>query len=211
MKTIAIILLLTLCGTSSAEISKITINKAWKRIAKADNFTRTAITYEKDSAPNAWVKSSGGNFTVHITKGLMRILDTEDEIAGVLAHELGHIRLGHYSNNEAPSMMRVTGINSDIQTLSTHTGAMTAKQEKEADDYGLRLLTKARYCPKGLYTALTKINATNLRRNEQNAFSSHPASKERLANVAEKAGITPGMKADSLIGMEDIADIMLGR
>ena len=124
LKTLALILLLTLCGTSYAEISKITVNKAWKRLTKADNFSRIPINFENDKTPNAWVKfDEAGNYTVHVTKGLMRILDNEDEIAGILGHELGHIRLGHYeSNSSAGAVRTVIGINSEIYSMNNPTG-----------------------------------------------------------------------------------------
>ena len=213
MKTVALILLLALCGTSSAEISKITVNKAWKRITKADSFTRIPITYDKDKEPNAWVKfEQDGKISVHVTRGLMRVLDTEDEVAGVLGHELGHIRLGHYEAGNLPAVRTVTGINSDIHPVNSTAGeeSFSFKEESLADCYGTSLLKKARYNPRGLYDALVKIDARGSNR-EQSGFNSQPVSRERLANIADKAGFSASMKGNSLIGMEDIADIMLGR
>ena len=213
MKTIALIILLSLCGTSCAEISKITVNKAWKRITKAGNFSRTPINFEKDKTPNAWVKfDEAGNYTVHVTKGLMNVLDTEDEIAGILGHELGHIQLGHYTRNTGGAVRTVIGINSGGIFTDNTAGASSfgRQQEKQADDYSTELLRKTRYCPRGLYDALTKINASG-HGNEHNGFRTHPASRERLAHIAEEAGISSGIRANSLIGMEDVAEIMLGR
>ena len=214
MKTVALILLFTFCGTSYAEISKITVNKAWKRITKADNFSRIPINFENDKTPNAWVRfDEAGNYTVHVTKGMMKILDNEDEIAGVLAHELGHIRLGHYeSNTSAGTVRTVIGINSEIYPLSSPEGENSFGQEQEtqADSYSTALLRKARYSPRGLYDALTKIHANGYG-NQRGGFNSHPASRERLAHIAEEARITSSIRADSLIGMEDVAEIMLGR
>ncbi len=212
MKTIALILLMTFCGTSYAEISKITINKAWKRITKAGDFPRIAIIFEKDKKPNAWVKYSEGHFTVHITKGLMRLLDTEDEIAGVLGHELGHIRLGHHDSGSLTATMTPSGINSDIYAMESvsYTDELSARQEKEADDYGVELLRKARYNPRGLYDALSKIDVKGYVR-MHNGFMSEPVSRERLAHVAEKAGISRCIDGDSLIGMDDVAEIMTGK
>lgn len=214
LKTLALILLLTLCGTSYAEISKITVNKAWKRITKADNFSRIPINFENDKTPNAWVKfDEAGNYTVHVTKGLMRILDNEDEIAGILGHELGHIRLGHYeSNSSAGAVRTVIGINSEIYPMNNPAGenSFGQKQETQADSYSTALLRKARYSPRGLYDALTKIHDKGYG-NERSGFNSHPASRERLAHIAEEARITSHIKANSLIGMDDIAEIMLGR
>ncbi|MBQ4431755.1 MAG: M48 family metallopeptidase [Synergistaceae bacterium] len=212
MKTVALMLLLALCGTSSAEISKITINKAWKRITKADNFPRVSITYEKDSAPNAWVKSEGGGkLSVHVTKGLMRLLDTEDEIAGVLGHELGHIRLGHYEAPTPPAYS--AGINSDVAARFEGfygEGELSAREEREADDYGVKLLRKVRYKPRGLYDALSKMASKEYVR-RHNGFMSEPVSRERLEHVAEEAGISYCIEADSLIGMDDVAEIMRGK
>lgn len=216
MKTVALILLLTFCGTSYAEISKITVNKAWKRITKADGFTRIPITYEKDTEPNAWVEfegDGGKNFSVHVTKGLMRVLDTEDEIAGVLGHEIGHIRLGHYEGGNLPAVRKVLGINSDIHSVGKSMAgeeSFSIKEEYCADCYGTSLLKKARYNPRGLYNALKKIDDRDPER-ERNGFNSHPVSRERLVNIAEAAGFSACMEGNSLIGMEDIAAIMLGK
>ena len=212
-KIFAVIFLLTLCTSSYAEISKITVNKAWKRITKADNFSRIPINFEKDNAPNAWVKfDDAGNYTVHVTRGLMKILDTEDEIAGVLGHELGHIRLGHYANNASAIRTRnVMGINSEIHTNNyASSSSFGQKQETQADDYSTALLRKARYSPRGLYDALTKLHDKGYV-SKPNSFSIHPASQERLANAADKAGITTGIRINSLIGMEDIAEIITGK
>ena len=211
-KIFALILMFTLFTSSSqAEISKITVNKAWKRITKADNFSRIPINFEKDKVPNAWVKfDDAGNYTVHVTKGLMNILDTEDEIAGILAHELGHIQLGHYAvNTSAGSVRTVVGINSELHTISRGENSFGQRQETQADDYSTALLRKARYSPRGLYDALTKISEKGYG-NEHEGFNSHPASRERLAHIAEEAKITSGIRANSLIGMDDIAEIMLG-
>ena len=213
-KILATIFLFTLCTSSHAEVSKITVNKAWKRITKADNFSRVPINFERDKTPNAWVKfDDAGNYTVHVTKGLMNILDTEDEIAGVLGHELGHIQLGHYASNVSAGRVRtVIGINSDLHAANNAAGenSFSRKQETQADDYSTALLRKTRYSPRGLYDALTKINAKGYG-NQQDGFNSHPASRERLAHIAEEAKISSSIRATSLIGMEDIAEIMLGR
>jgi len=202
---------------ANAEISRLTVSKAWNRIIKADGFRKVPIFYEKDKNPNAWVKfEDENNFTVHVTKGLMRILKTEDEIAGILGHELGHIRLGHFAKSALSYSPRTSmGINIELEDYS-HTvtdsdeSSFSRKQETEADDYGTALLRKARYSPRGLYDAVKKIDADGYR-GEHNGFNAHPATDERLKHLAEKAGINPGVKDHTVIGMEDIADLMLGR
>ncbi|MBR0034773.1 MAG: M48 family metalloprotease, partial [Synergistaceae bacterium] len=101
-KIFACILILTLglYGNASASITSKDVDAAWARISKADGFKTIAITYEGSDSPNAWVKfKSQNDFSVHVTKGLMKILDTEEQIAGVLGHEIGHVKLGHYGQD----------------------------------------------------------------------------------------------------------------
>ena len=206
MKLTSSVLLLLLAlsplsGNAQAEINKLTVNKAWQRISKADGFAKTPIFFEKDLEPNAWAEFDGENkYTVHVTKGLMKILANEDEIAGLLGHELGHIRLGHYNGMlVSDNSTTVVGINTD----SEYDSSFSRHQETDADNYGTALLRKARYKPRGLYDAIIKFEA--------HSSNSHPSCSERLVNLAEKAGITPGVQDRTLIGMEDIANILLGR
>ena len=207
-------------GTSFAEISKITVSNALKRIAKVGSFDRVPIKFEKDDTPDAWLEfEDNGNFNVHVTRGLMRILDNEGEIAGVLGHVIGHVQLGHYNTAlQSNANNYVTGINtqssgSAVSDTDIQEGSFTQKQEAEADSYSTGLLRKTRYSPRGLYDVLKKFQAKGYKseRAEFNSFNSYPVSPERLANVAESAGISQGIKGDSKIGMEDIADILMGR
>ena len=99
--SLGIILAFVFVGSAFGEISRETVSEAWERISEAGSFDVIPIEYEEDGAPNAWVDfEDEGNYSVHVTNSLLEMLDTEDEIAGILAHELGHIQLGHY-NREA--------------------------------------------------------------------------------------------------------------
>ena len=217
----AAFLLVLLCGTSWAEIGRSTVDRAWRRISEADGFIRVPINFENDEDPNAWVKFlDEENFTVHVTSGLMRILQTEAEIAGVLGHELGHIRLGHYGAMVLDDTARtVMGINSELaddmaravgeMNMDLNESAFSRKQETDADDYGTELLRKAGYNAWGLYDAMKRFD-DNGYTTERNGFNSHPASRERLAHLSEKAGSlqeqrTPARKNE----LDEIADILM--
>jgi len=57
-------------------------------------------------------------------------------------------------------------------------------QEDQADEIGVQLANKLGYDPHGLQDVLKRLDARNSGRNDKNGwFSSHPATKDRIANV----------------------------
>lgn len=198
------IFMMLLCSSSEASISKTIVQRAWNKIARADGFKTIAITYEADSSPNAWVAfKSQNNFSVHVTQGLMSILNKEDEIAGVLGHEIGHVRLGHYKKGVERRVGRSilgsilgqlagSGIAGTIARTAGNVGMELAEsgfsrgQEVEADDYGTELLVKAGYPSDGLYRAMKAFSDNNYV-TQPNGFNSHPPTERRLQHLKEKA------------------------
>ena len=212
-KTALILVLLFVCGSAEAKISKQVVSRAWQRMIRASGFPDVPINYESDSDPNAWVLwQDNDTFSMHVTTGLMSVLNTEEEIAGVLGHEIGHVKCGHYDGmiiNDVASTMLGTNLER-ADPLSQAVGKMhvelreaafSREQETEADEYGVSLLKKAGYNPRGLYRALSKLGE-----GDSGAFSSHPATKERLAHLAEVSG-----GKDSGSEIDDIAATLMGR
>lgn len=154
----AAIFVLALVQTSFAEISKITVSEALKRISRTGSFDRPTLKFEKSGNPDVWLKNKS---TVHVTLGMMKILDNEDQIAGLMAQVIG----------QEVFEKNVTG----------------------ADEFSADLLRKTRYNPRALYDALRKLQGKTL--------NSHPVTPQRLSSLAGK-GVS---------GMEDIADLLLGR
>ena len=194
----SIFISLICCSCSYASISKETVEAAWKRIAEADGFEVVKINYEKDESPNAWVLfKSQKNFSVHVTQGLMKILDTEEQIAGVLGHEIGHVKLGHYNKGVGRNIGWAI-LGSALGKAGTAAQALgslgmnlaesgfSRGQEVEADDYGTVLLKKAGYDPYGLYRAM-KAFADNKYVTQPNGFNSHPPTARRLKHLMDKA------------------------
>lgn len=197
-----LIIFSSLCSCSFASISNKVVESAWKKIAKTDGFKQVPINYEKDDSPNAWVAfKSQNDFSVHVTAGLMKILNTEDEIAGVLGHEIGHVKLGHYNKGTTRAvgwaiagtlLGKIGGVGGKIAQGAGQIGMNLAEsgfsrgQEVEADDYGTDLISKAGYDPFGLYNAM-KAFADNKFVTQPNGFNSHPPTERRLAHLKEKA------------------------
>ncbi len=204
---LSLIFSLALCASACAEINSATVEAAWKRIAEADGFKVVKINYEKDDSPNAWVKfKSQNDFSVHVTQGLMKILNSEEQIAGVLGHEIGHVRLGHYNKGVGrnigwavlgAALGKVGGTAGKVAQAAGSVGMNLAEsgfsrgQEVEADDYGTELLKKAGYDPYGLYRAM-KAFADNKYVTQPNGFNSHPPTARRLKHLMDKAKAVSG-------------------
>ena len=172
-----------------------------KKISAAlgDNINGTPANYKvyltKDV--NAWAMANG---CIRVYSGLMDIMN-DDEIEGVLGHEMGHVALGHtkkamqvaYSaaaaHTAAGAAGGVVGQLSSTQLADLGEDLINAqfsqKQESDADDYSYDLLKKRKLPVKGLVTAFEKL-AKLSGGSEKSLFSSHPPSQERADHMKER-------------------------
>ena len=203
--TCAVWLVMVFAGQSAAAIGQDVVNSAWKRIAAAAGMEPIAITYEPDKSPNAWVNfKSANNYTVHVTQGLMQLLDEPDEIAGILGHEMGHIKRGHYSKGVQRNILwsGLGFLTKKAGAIGEIVGAMgmdwaekgfSKEQEVEADDYGVDISKKAEYSAWGLYMAMKKFKDNGYVTKPKglegfiSGFNSHPITDLRLRHLEERA------------------------
>lgn len=175
--------------------------KRLNKIAKnlGDNINGTPANYKVylTSDVNAWAMANG---CIRVYSGLMDMM-TDDEVEGVLGHEMGHVALGHtrkamqvaYSasaaHNAAGAAGGVAGQLSSTQLADLGEELINAqfsqKQESDADDYSYDLLKKRNLPTKGLVTAFEKL-AKMSDGSEKSLFSSHPPSQERADHMKER-------------------------
>ena len=194
----AFLLVTVFAAPSEAAIGRNVVEEAWKRIAAAAAMDPIPITYENDKSPNAWVKfQSSKNFSVHVTEGLMQVLNSPDEIAGILGHEMGHVKLGHYNKgvqrNVGWSILgSLLGKAGGVAEIAGAVGMNLAEsgfsreQEVDADDYGADLAIKAGYNPWGLYRAMKSFKDNGFK-TTPSGFNSHPPTDRRLQRLEERA------------------------
>jgi predicted Zn-dependent protease len=140
---------------------------------------------------------------VYITTAMLKLAN-DNELASVLAHEIGHIVARHSLktlkqsqeyNDIAKSLGELTGVAGDLaRDLGVTLGQMVAAgfltlhtrdEEREADFLGVRTLPKAGFDPQGMVTMFQKLQ----RIEEQNSnllgslFSDHPDAVERISNT----------------------------
>lgn len=146
---------------------------------------------------NAWAMANG---CIRVYSGLMDLMN-DDELRGVIGHEIGHVALGHskkaMQTAYATSAVRQAAASSGgaLSSLSrSEAGAVGEKflnaqfsqlQETDSDNYSFDLLTKLKMERKGLVTAFQKL--AKLGGGGGNSLmSSHPPSESRAQNMQSR-------------------------
>lgn len=148
-----------------------------------------------NKVPNAFT-IPGGHIYVHT--GLFTLVESDAELAGVIAHELGHAIERHPTKN----LTRAYGAEYLIKFLTARgsgplktmtlqllkTGILTRysrQDELEADTIGYWLSRRAGFSAEGLESFLTKISKMESRSTLTTLTSTHPPSSERIARLQE--------------------------
>lgn len=193
----ALLLLFISAGPIEAGINQRSVPAIWENLTQNANLNDAGtVIIENKSEPNAWVSFSLNKYSVHATTGLLKILRNEDELSGVLAHEIGHIKLGHYSENLKRSLLwtliyktigekKIGGIDVLGTGMMLAEAGFSREEEVEADNYGVFLAAKSGYDPWGLYNALISIKKAGFQ-TSPNGFSSHPPTERRLIHIKTK-------------------------
>lgn len=140
---------------------------------------------------------------VFVTKGLYRLLQSESELAGVLAHEIGHVIKKHHLKILQTSrlvdvgrkiLVKRVGEDEHIKNLIGNGAQIFARSldknaEYEADRVAVILAARAGYDPFGLPTVLQDIGHVARDDNRVSLlFKTHPHPDDRLAQLGEAVG-----------------------
>jgi beta-barrel assembly-enhancing protease len=173
-----------------------------------------AFTAVNDPQVNAFALPGG---KICITRGLLSRLESEDGLAAVLGHEVGHVTARHavaaYNRQMLANVLLIGGgiymeaknvRNRELIGLGAVIGAQLAlahysrEQERQSDEIGLDYAVKAGYSPRGMIETQRVLLA--LQKSQPNAveklFASHPMSAERLAKAEERVGKLPAEVRD---------------
>ena len=183
------------------------VNKVGKKIVSIlppQPFNYRFYVIEEDIF-NAFATPAGHIF---IYSGLMAAMDNEEELAGILGHEIAHVFCRHISQkidrSKKISIATLAGIAAGIFLgaegagevgSALVVGSMAAGQsmtlaysrddERQADQLGLDHLTKAGYSGYGLLTVFTKIRSKHWFGSDQipTYLTTHPAPEDRLSYI----------------------------
>lgn len=168
------------------------------------------VNVVKNNAINAFAGPAG---FVFVFSGLILHVNNESELAGVVAHELGHVNQRHVAKRikrmSTMSLLSIAGLLAGVllggeggQALATSASAaptsamlqFSREDEREADHVGMTLLTKAGYPPRGLSDAF-KVILDNQWSGSAGSipsyFRTHPALKERMEYLEQRVKRLP--------------------
>jgi predicted Zn-dependent protease len=146
---------------------------------------------------------------VYVSRGLMALANSEDELAAVIAHEIGHVTARHSA--ERYSRGTVAGLGAGILGIlleskqatellglgsNLYLASYSRTQEHEADFLGIRYITKAGYDPDAMSDFLVSLEReTQLMqkrlgvhaKNQNSYMSTHPVTAERVSKTKLEA------------------------
>lgn len=186
------------------------VNMIGRKVAA--NTERNDVDYKfyvlDTPAVNAFAMPGG---YIYVTRGLLTLASSEAELAGVLAHEIGHITARHSAERYSQSMLaglgvailsaavnepgvgRAAGIGSDLVIKS-----YSRSQEYQADELGIRYLSRAGYDPFAMADFLGALDnntkyekalasKTGAAAPTFNYFATHPQTEDRVSRAAQIA------------------------
>ena len=160
-----------------------------------------------DGDANAFAVPGGW---VYVTRGLLALSNREDEVAGVLAHEMAHVVERHAVRRAgaATPLAILFGVPSGILGIvSPSLGGIVGgagrlvsgltlapysrEQEREADRVGSALAARAGWDPSALADLLGTLEraetAAGSAPTRSSFFATHPSTPDRVANIAALA------------------------
>ncbi len=139
---------------------------------------------------------------IYITRALLEALESDDEIAFVLGHEIGHVTGDHIrkqlSQAIAASILldiltarssQLVRIGSDIM-FSLYQSGYSRQHERDSDTRGVRYMKAAGYNPIAAITALKKLGMERYK-GLIRWFGTHPDVPSRIERIAKMLGVDP--------------------
>lgn len=139
---------------------------------------------------------------IYITKALLKALESDDEVAFVLGHEVGHVSGDHIRKQISQAMAgsllldiltggsgRLIQLGSDIM-FTLYQRGYSRNHERDADTRGVRYMKAAGYNPVASITALKKLGMERYK-GINKWFATHPDVPSRVQRLATMLGVDP--------------------
>jgi predicted Zn-dependent protease len=158
--------------------------------------------------PNAFALPGG---YLYVSRGLLMLINDEDELAGIMGHEIIHVTKRHsvkqMKQGILPSLLKIPGaivgatVNKNLGDLintpinfgtSVFMANYSRKHEKESDQLGVKLSSAAGYNPQKLAVILERLSREveymSGEEEKKSYLSSHPYTPKRTENINKLSG-----------------------
>src|SRR5690348_5235378 len=173
--------------------------KLWTETARKDVPYNVKILKESDI--NAF--STMGGY-LYVNEGLLDFVQSDDELAGVIGHETGHIERRHAVTMQTKSniLSLLLGVASMFSPFIYNFGnllqagalaKMSRTDELQADRYGLLLMSRAGYDPEAMVSMQQHLVAVDGEHNDlvTKYFQDHPGGSQRIAHLVGYPELDP--------------------
>ena len=187
-------------GISQNEKAKALVKQIGERLAAQSFASKSPYKFSfhvlADSRTvNAFALPGG---PVFVTEGLMRLLKSEAELAGVLGHEIGHVIARHSSERLAKQQLTQGLLGALVVGSGDYTTAQIGQvvgsminmsygreDELESDALGVRIMAEGGYDPRALIRVMEVLASASGGSRQPEFFSTHPAPENRAARIKE--------------------------
>jgi predicted Zn-dependent protease len=185
------------------------VSEVVRRLVRAGSPRSFEYTVKIVDMPEENAFATVGGY-VYITRGMLAALNSETELAGVMAHEISHISHRHVAKQQTRALgYQILGLgamalgaavgNADNNlgmaplgisaALATIMSSYSQEAELEADESGLLMMSQAGYDPRGLVSFLRSLRARERLSGlgYHGLLASHPETSERIAKAETMA------------------------
>ncbi len=174
------------------------VKQVGQQVVKKSDASQTPYQYDfhllnDPEVVNAFALPGG---QVFITAALFNKLQSEDQLAGVLGHEIGHVVARHGAERIAKEELTqgltgaavvASGDYSTAQAAQMIAGLINMSygrdQELQADDLGVRFMTQAGYHPDALIGVMEILDSISGGQRQPEFLSTHPSPQNRIEKI----------------------------
>jgi len=152
-----------------------------------------------DKAVNAFALPGG---KIGVYTGLLKVAQTQDQLAAVIGHEVAHVIAGHSSERVSESMaaelgltvvQASTGINAEMLGVATNVFFLlphSRTHESEADLLGMDYMAKAGFDPRASIALWQNMRQASGGNKPPEMLSTHPAEETRIRQLEARLPIS---------------------
>jgi beta-barrel assembly-enhancing protease len=199
------------------------VNRVAQNVARNSDL-KIPLTVKVIDDPSINAFALPGGF-LYVNTGVIKNADEESQLAGVIAHEIGHVAARHWASMMTKqtllqfamiplmftpmSIGAYYGISAAMQGLPIMFLKFTQQQEAEADYLGLQYMYKAGYDPESYVTFFGKV--AEMERHQPGSvpeiFMDHPPTPDRIINCEKEIKSILPKKPEYLVSTSEFNDM----